>query len=314
MANPRFVDLQLPGYNLADFFGSIVTADELHAAATRLREHDVRAALPMVSTDKIDNIAARLKNLVKLLDADPAMRRLFPAFHIEGPCLSPDSGYSGAHAPENMKPATREVLEPLIEAAGGFERVAIVTLAPEVDRDMKTTRWLKENGVMVSLGHTNASREQLRDAVAAGASLFTHLGNGCAKLIDRHDNIITRALDTDGLQFMFIADGEHVPFFVLKQWVKLVGSDRAIFVTDAVAPAGAPRGRYKFWGKEFDSTPGRALKFEGTPYLAGSTLTMPQAYRNAIEQLGLSEDDAWQVCCANPARLLKKWLVRLNAW
>jgi N-acetylglucosamine-6-phosphate deacetylase len=309
MPHPRYVDLQLPGYNLTDFVGSIITADQLQAAATKLREHNVRAALPMVGTDSLENLAARLRNVTKLIDAaGKTMRAIFPAYHIEGPCLSPDPGYSGAHATQHMKPASRELYEPLIEAAGGFGRVALVTLAPEADRDMKATRWLTEHGVLVSLGHTNASREQLRDAVAAGATLFTHLGNGCAKLIDRHDNIITRALDTEGLTYQFIADGDHLPFFTLKQWVRLAGIDRSIFVTDAVSPAGAPAGRYNIWGKDFDVTPGRALKFEGTPYLAGSTLTMPCAYRNAIEQLGLSEADAIKVCCENPARVLKKWM------
>lgn len=314
MPTPRYVDLQLAGYNLADFTGSIVTREQLDKAVERLREHEVRAALPMVGTDSLDAMAARLKNLTKLIDENGELRKLLPAYHIEGPCLSPDSGYSGAHPPDRMKPATREVFEPLIEAAGGFDRVALVTLAPEVDRDMKTTQWLVENGVLVSLGHTNASREQLRDAVAAGASLFTHLGNGCAKQIDRHDNIITRAIDTEGLQYMFIADGDHVPFFVLKQWIRLVGRERAIFVTDAVAPAGAAAGKYSLWGKEFDVAPGRALKFAGTPYLSGSTLTMPCAKRNAIEHLGLNEEDAWWICCLNPARLIKKWLVRAGAW
>ena len=156
--------------------------------------------------------------------------------HIEGPFINETPGYVGAHPPLAVRPAEVEGMKRLLEAAGGLTR--LVTLAPERDPGLKVVRYLAEQGILVAAGHSDASVDQLLAAVDAGLSLFTHLGNGCPHLLPRHDNIIERALSLrDRLIPTFIGDGVHIPLMVLGNYLRLVGIDRAVVVTDAISPA-----------------------------------------------------------------------------
>src|SRR5947199_1104578 len=169
-------------------------------------------------------------------ERDPLVREIIAGIHIEVPFISPVDGYRGAHPKDAVRPADRDAMRRLLDAAGGLTR--LVTLAPENDAGFAVTRLLTTQNIRVSAGHTNASLDQLKGAIAAGLSMFTHLGNGCPMQIHRHDNIIQRALSlADKLFLMFIADGAHVTYTALRNYLKLAGLDRCIVVTDAVAPA-----------------------------------------------------------------------------
>src|SRR5947208_840331 len=153
----------------------------------------------------------RLSRLAVLRDGDPLARRLIAGVHIEGPFLSDREGYRGAHPLDAIRPANTGLMSQLHDAASGLARV--VTLAPERDAGFAVTRFLASRGILVSAGHTDATIDQLRGAIDAGLSMFTHVGNGCPMLMDRHDNIVQRALSLAGdLWLCFIADGVHVPF------------------------------------------------------------------------------------------------------
>lgn len=304
----EFIDIQVNGYAGVDFLGSLANEEQMRHVAAKLRAGGVRAILFTTTTADHKFMIDRIAHYRKLIDADPELRKLMPAFHFEGPCLSPEEGYKGAHPAQHMKPASREVMEPIIEAAGGFARTALVTLAPEVDKDLKTTRWLVENGVVVAVGHTNASLDILREAEQAGASLFTHLGNGCHHLVDRHDNVLNRALSLEKLKYSLIADGHHLPWFLLKTWVKFLGVERCVFTTDCVTPADAPPGRYKIMEYDVEVGPNKRVQPAGKPHLAGSALTMREAYQNAIDKLGLSVAQARALCIDNPLKLVGKWI------
>ena len=304
-----YVDIQVNGYAGVTFLGDPLTAQQIQLVATRLGKDQVQAILPTVVTDEPARMISRLSQMRRLIDQDPALGKLMPAFHIEGPALSPKEGYRGAHMPQWLTEATPQVFEPLIEAAGGPEHVAIVTLAPEVDRDLRTTRWLADQGIIVAAGHTDAPLEILRDAEDAGLSLFTHLGNGTAVEMHRHDNIINRALSLERVSYSLIADGAHVPFFVLRKWLDLVGIDRCIFTTDCVAPASCPPGEYTLHdGSVVEVGTDKVVRFPGTPYFAGSAITMADACHNAVSCLGLTEREARTLCCDNPAKLIDKWV------
>src|SRR5690606_13516502 len=122
----------------------------------------------------------------------------------------------------------------LLDAGGGL--VKLVTLAPEQDTAARVTALLAREGIAVAAGHTNASLDQLRRACDAGLRLFTHLGNACPMLMPRHDNIIQRALSLrDRITCCFIADGVHVPFVALGNYLALVGAERCVVVSDAMA-------------------------------------------------------------------------------
>ena len=155
-------------------------------------------------------MAARLRRLAAIRQQDPLVREVIWGIHIEGPFINETPGYVGAHPRQSVRPADVETMKRLLDAAGGLTR--LVTLAPERDPGMKVIRHLVRQKVLVSAGHCNPSLDELRAAIDAGLSMFTHLGNGCPTLLDRHDNIIQRVLSLrERLTICFIADGVHIP-------------------------------------------------------------------------------------------------------
>lgn len=302
-----YVDIQVNGYAGVDFHVQI-TADQLQRVAARLRAGHVRVILPTITTQAISDMAARLENLHRIIQLDVELQQLMPAFHIEGPCLSPEDGYRGAHDVRYTVPASVDLYKRLFDAVDGPKQVAMVTLAPEVDEGLKATRWLVEQGVIVCVGHSNANLDTLKEAEQIGVQLFTHLGNGCPTLMPRHDNIIHRALNLERIKYSFIPDGQHLPWFVLRNWIRWVGPERCVFTTDCVTPADAPPGRYKVGRFDVEVGSDGVIIPPTKDHLVGSSLTMRQAYTNAIEYLGLSPVQARALCEEQPADLIAKWL------
>jgi N-acetylglucosamine-6-phosphate deacetylase len=238
-----YFDLQVNGYAGVDFNADGLTADALHTACTALEAGGVGGILATVITDHPEAMEGRLKTLATLRERDPLAGLLIAGLHIEGPFLNEGEGYRGAHPADAIIPASVDVMERLLDAAGGLAR--LVTLAPERDPGLRVTRMLARRGIIVSAGHTDAGLDALRAAADAGLTMFTHVGNGCPGLLPRHDNIIQRALSlADRLWLCFIADGVHIPLFVLRSYLRLAGYERAIIVTDAMAAAGLGAGRY----------------------------------------------------------------------
>jgi len=190
----------------------------------------------------------------------------------------------------------------VIYAGGGLVR--LVTLAPERDAGLAVTQMLADTGVVVSAGHCDASVDELRAAVDAGLTMFTHLGNGCPLQLPRHDNIIQRVLSfRDRLWIAFIADGVHIPFFALGNFLRIVGPERAIVVTDAMAAAGLGPGKYRLGRRELtvgDDMIARAP--EG--HLAGSTAGMPRMAANLRRRLSMSDDTVRRLTSINPKRAI----------
>lgn len=176
-----------------------------------------------------------------------------------------------------------------------------MTLAPECDAGLQVTRLLSENGITVSAGHCDPTIDQLRAAIDAGLTMFTHLGNGCPMMMARHDNIIQRALSlSDRLWLCFIADGVHVPFFALGNYLRAAGLNRCIIVTDAIAPAGLGPGRYTLGRWELDIGPDMVARAPDGSHLVGAAITMPQSAANLEQHLGLSADAVRQLTAINP--------------
>jgi N-acetylglucosamine-6-phosphate deacetylase len=187
----------------------------------------------------------------------------------------------------------------LLDAAGGLTR--IVTLAPERDPAMAVTRLLVSQRIVVSAGHTDATLDDLHRAIDAGLSMFTHVGNGCPMLMHRHDNIVQRALSlADRLWLCFIADGVHVPFAALGNYLKLAGYDRCIVVTDAIAPAGLGPGRYKFGRWDLVVGEDMVSRAPDRSHFVGSGITMKQSAENLRKSLGLSDAIIRNVTFDNP--------------
>ena len=301
------IDLQVNGYAGVDFNvppegEQALNAEQLHRACEALSADGVSGILATIITDHIEVMSGRLRRLVALRERDALAKRMILGLHVEGPFISPEPGYVGAHPPDAVRPADVEVIRQLLDAGGGL--VKLVTLAPEVDPRRKVTRLLADQGIVVSAGHCNPSLEELKASIDAGLSMFTHLGNGCPLMMHRHDNIIQWALSLkEHLWLCFIADGVHVPFFALKNYLELAG-EKAIVVTDAMAAAGLGPGRHRLGRWEVEVGDDLAAWAPDRSHLVGSAMTMPQARRNLTEQLQITSDRIRRLTCTNPGSAL----------
>lgn len=296
-----FFDVQVNGYAGVDFNQDDLPVDAIHRACERLSADGVSGILATIITEDVERMCARLRRLAQAREQDPHARRVIAGFHVEGPFLNPEPGYRGAHPVDAIRPADVETAKRLVDAGGGAVR--LMTLAPEQDPQGTVTRWLVSQGIVVSAGHTNASRSQLESALDAGLTMFTHLGNGCPMQLHRHDNIVQRVLSVaERMWICFIADGVHVPFFALKNYLKVIGLDRVVVTTDAMPAAGLGPGRYTV--SRWDIVVGEDMvaRAPDGSHLVGAAITMRQSWVNLQQQVGLSASDAMRLVTDNPRR------------
>lgn len=295
-----YVDLQVNGYAGVDFNADTLSPAEIHQACLALRRDGVASILATIITDELEVMAGRLRRLVAACESDPLVAQVIAGLHVEGPFINPADGFRGAHPAAAVRPASIEMAARLLEAGAG--RIRLLTLAPECDAGLHVTRYLVAAGVKVAAGHTDASLDTLRAACDAGLSLFTHLGNGCPALLPRHDNIIQRALSLrDRLWLCFIADGAHVPFFTLRNYLSLAGIQRCVVVTDAMSAAGQGPGCYRLGRLDVEVGEDHVARLPGSQLLAGAAVTMPIATANLANALGLTPEEIQQLTVTNPA-------------
>ncbi len=298
-------DLQVNGYAGVDFCASKLGGEELELACQALEEDGVDKILATIITDSLDRMESKLSRLVSLREQSALVKKMIAGIHIEGPFISPITGYVGAHPKEAVVEASVDGAKRLFDAAGGLARV--FTLAPECDPEMATTRFLSNEGVTVSAGHCDPTLETLNEAIENGLSMVTHFGNGCPVDLPRHDNVLQRFLHfRDRLWFCFIPDGAHVDFLALKNYIDFVGIERSIAVTDAIGAARLGPGRYELSGMEIEVDRDGVARKPGSPNLAGSTVTMPQIQTHLSEGLGFSESEIEQLIDRNPRSAIER--------
>ena len=293
---PGLFDLQVNGFAGVDFNAAPLSADRCTEALERMRATGVTRCLPTLITSSFDRFAASARVLARM--THPAIAGL----HMEGPYLSPVDGPRGAHPREHIADATVDDFRRRQDAAGG--RIVLVTLAPEVPGAMALIEHLAASGIRVAIGHTAASAAQIQQAIAAGASLATHLGNGCAAVLPRHPNPIWELLAADDIVASLIVDGHHLPPATVKAMARAKGAGRTILITDAIAAAGGAPGAYTIGGVECALGRDGRVSLPGTPYLAGSSLTLDRAIANMVRFSGLSIDEVTPMASTIPARYL----------
>ena len=293
---PGLFDLQVNGFGGIDFNAPGLAADRVAEALLLMRSTGVTRCLPTLITSSFDRFAENARVLARMTTAAIA------GIHMEGPYLSPEDGPRGAHPREHVIDAAIEDFHRRQDAAEG--RIALVTLAPESPGALPLIELLAASGVRVAIGHTAATPQQIADAIAAGATLATHLGNGCAQVLPRHPNAIWELLAADSVHASVIADGHHLPPATVKAMMRAKGAKRTILITDAIAAAACAPGSYTIGGVEcvLDDT-GR-VSLPGTPYLAGSSLTLDRAIENTVRFTGLSIDEVIPMASTVPARWL----------
>jgi N-acetylglucosamine-6-phosphate deacetylase len=305
MTDPaRYFDLQVNGYGGIDYNQDDLSPDDLHLSCERLHSDGVGSILATVVTERAEKMVGRIRRLAQLRERDPLAREVIAGIHVEGPFISPVAGYPGGHPLDAICKADIDIAKQFLDAGDGLVR--LVTLAPEQDDRFEVTRFLAAQGIVVSAGHTDASPEHLRGAIDAGLSMVTHLGNGCPGVLPRHDNIIQRALSlADSLWLCFIADGVHIPFFALRNYLKLAGIEHSIVVTDAISAAGLGPGLYKTARWEVLVGDDKAARAPDGSHLLGSAMAMKDAFGNLTKHVGLSADDALRLTSTNPRSVLR---------
>lgn len=283
-------DIQVNGFAGVDFQQPDLAAADLRRAVDGLAAHETRRFFLTLITDGIGSLCAKLQNIERIRSADPVVGEAACGYHIEGPWLSPEPGYRGAHDPRHMGSPNSGDFDHLQEAARG--QIKLLTLAPELPGSMDVIRHVVRSGVQVSLGHTNASDVEIDKAIDAGAMFCTHLGNGVPVEMHRHDNVTQRLLARDELTAFFIPDGIHLPPFVLHNFFRAKPAGKALFTTDCMAAAGAPPGRYRVAHHDLEVGEDRVVRSPGTSGFAGSALAPDEGVNNIRRWLGLDEAEA----------------------
>jgi N-acetylglucosamine-6-phosphate deacetylase len=299
---PSLLDLQINGFAGVDFQQDELSESDLLRAVAGLRAAGCVRFLFTVTTDAWDTMMARFCRARALRVASPALTAAIAGWHFEGPFLSSESGFCGAHNPDRMLDPTVEHIRELRSLTGTDP--VLVTLAPERKGALEAISLAVVLGMHVSLGHTNASAERLQQAVRAGASGFTHFGNACPQQLDRHDNILWRVLDTTGLTLSLIPDGIHVSPPLLRTVHRLVPDRGLYYTTDAVAPAGAPPGTYTVGEHRVAVGPDQIVRQPGCTSYAGSALEPIEGVCRAAAMLRRPWQSIWDLLSSNPARFM----------
>jgi N-acetylglucosamine-6-phosphate deacetylase len=291
--------LLVPGYVDAHVHGgggaqcNTTDPDEIAEVARFHAEHGTTGLVATTVPAPVDDLRASLSAIARcraptLLGA-----------HLEGPFLSRER--PGALDPELFIDPGDEALERLLAAGEG--KVRVMTIAPELPGALELIGRLSDAGVVASVGHTEASGRQVRQAVRAGATAATHVFNGMAPFHHRNPGVVGAVADLDEVSCELICDGLHVDPVAMRLFFRAKGVSGIRLVTDATAAAGMPDGEYRLGARTVTVTGGRPVIAAKEP-IAGSVLTMEAAVKNAVRFLGISIDQAVLISSTNSARLL----------
>ena len=297
---PGWVDLQVNGFAGVDYNSPAASHEEIGRSIQVMFRTGVTRFFPTVITGSADNMTGALRNLAGAKEA-LADGAAMEAFHVEGPYISPEDGPRGAHPARWTRPPDLDEFHRFQEAARGHIR--LITLSPEWPSAPEFIEAVVREGVVASIGHTKASTAQIADAVSAGATLSTHIGNGAHSVLPRHPNYIWDQLADDRLAASFIVDGIHLPKSFLRVALRAKGLERALLVTDAVMPAGCAPGPYDLGEVEVELHADGSVRLRGGTRLAGSALRMDRAIHNVMELADVSLRDAVSLATRNPARI-----------
>lgn len=301
---PGIVDLQVNGFRGLDF-NTLPVKDDLPGNVTReLWSEGVTSYYATVITNSADAVEACVHAIAKACKADPDAAAGIAGIHLEGPFISPVDGPRGAHDRRHVTAPDWMKFKRWQKAAGG--RIKLITMSPEWPGSAAFIKRCVDSGVTVSIGHTAASVDQIRYAVAAGASMSTHLGNGCHLELPRHPNYIWEQLAQDALAACIIADGFHLPDSVIKAVMRVKGPN-ALLASDAVYLAGCKPGKYKthIGGEVLLTDDGRLCVAKNPKLLAGSVQMLIRSVEHLI-RAGLTDPgEAWEMASTRPAMAMK---------
>jgi N-acetylglucosamine-6-phosphate deacetylase len=288
------------GYIGIDFSSDQLGHDGIEKVTRALWAQGVTSYLPTLITNRHESLLRNF-SILSSFPGDSIYADSIIGYHLEGPYISAETGFYGCHPLEHVRKPDWNEFRLYNEAARG--KIRQITLAPELDGALEFIRQCVDQKIVVALGHTNASAERIREAVKAGASISTHLGNGCANLIHRHFNPLWPQLDMDNLTVTMIADGHHLPPEMMRVIFKVKGPDKLILTSDMSFPAGMKPGRYYFGGGEVELKPNGRLESVSNNCLAGASFPIGTGVENMMTIVNCSLSQAIDMASGNPARI-----------
>jgi N-acetylglucosamine-6-phosphate deacetylase len=298
---PGLVDLQVNGSLGIDLNDPGGTVEDVRRLVRVLAARGTTTLLPTIVTAAQEAMVRIAGTIAEARRVDAMVAHAVPSLHLEGPAISPVDGYRGAHPLEHVRAPSLAEFDAVQAACDGL--VGMVTISPHWDGSVEFIRGLCARGVAVSMGHTDATPEQIRAAADAGARLSTHLGNGIAPILARHPNPIWTQLADDRLTASFIADGVHLAGDALRAMLRAKGVGRAVLVSDSVALAGSAAGEYKARiGGDVVVRDDGAIAMRETGLLAGSGIALKDAVARCVRMTGIALGDAVAMATVNPGR------------
>ena len=300
---PGFIDNQVNGFAGVTFAlgGGKLTLEDVKKVTEELWKLGVTSYLPTLTTNSRQLLLHNLSVLKNAKD-DPGLHGSVLGFHLEGPFISPDEGYRGAHPKKHVrKPDWDEFME--YHRASG-DNIVQVTLAPEMEGALDFISNCRKNDIVVALGHHNAFSETITAAIDLGARIATHIGNGAANMINRHYNPFWPQLADDRLMISIICDGFHLLPEEIKTFYKVKGVEKTIITSDVTGYGGLPAGRYTTAeGDPIEITPEGMLRNIAQNGLYGSASPILKGVGHIMKVTGCSLNEAFKMASTNPARL-----------
>jgi N-acetylglucosamine-6-phosphate deacetylase len=288
---PAFVDLQVNGHGGVDLL-SAQTTDQIRQVCASLFKQGVGAYLPTLITGPLDRTVAAMKLIEQVRRSPRDEEAEIIGIHLEGPFLSHSK--PGVHPTEFLCEPSQELLGKYLSAG----TVTMVTLAPEIPGALEAITFLTQMGIIVSLGHSDATLTQAHAGFDAGAQTVTHIWNAMSK--DRHSGVGAAALSRPEVSIQMIIDGVHLSDEVIAYTIEKA-PERFIVTNDAVSPAGLGEGTHRFGTFEVSVKDGRAVRSDGV--LAGGVGSMKDSFRRMMA-LGIEFDSAIASMTSRPAALI----------
>jgi N-acetylglucosamine-6-phosphate deacetylase len=299
---PGFMDIQVNGYAGVDYNAVQEDILDLGQISRELLKVGVTSHFPTIITNSPEQISKLILQVVDLRKKDGIASECIPGIHIEGPFISPEDGPRGAHPREFVQAPDWDLFQRWIDKGEGLIRM--VTLSPEWENSNSFIKRCIDAGILVSIGHTSATHEQISRAVKAGARLSTHLGNGSHQLLARHPNYLWSQLAEENLAASIIADGFHLPAEVIRVFKKVKNKD-LILVSDSTSLAGMPPGDYDLHigGQVTLNSEGKLHMRSNAKMLAGSAMNLLQGVNFLLKKELADLAEAWEMASVRPQQL-----------
>ncbi|MGD9344594.1 MAG: N-acetylglucosamine-6-phosphate deacetylase [Candidatus Aminicenantes bacterium] len=292
---PGFIDLHVHGALGRDFMDADI--ESFNIIGGHLARTGVTAFLATTLSAPLESILGVIETVKKSM-AYPLVSKPL-GVHIEGPFLNPE--FCGAQNADFIMEINEEDIQVLTEVIRGFK--AIVTIAPEIKNNMSFIPLLRENGIVVSIGHSGATYEQTLAAIQAGISHATHFFNAIPEFHHREPGIVGAVLESEDVTVELICDGIHVHPSSVKLALEQKGLEKVCLITDSILAAGLGDGDYVL-GRLNITVKGDETRLKDGSSLAGSVLSLNKAVKNVHEWTGISLNEAVSMASLNPARVL----------